>query len=222
MNAADYRANFQGAIADFQKKGEDKNKRLEEYAASLKPDNEKMFPRHLQVYRDMASMLNKNLDYYASTPSTQAEFQQALNQMLGFKTQAESYYSVNFGDPKDNPGAATWLGQVKATQTSNPYAKAGYKDENSWDYYIGEFSKLQEPKYDTKISLNGGAFSISDGGTLDDFVQSELSGSPFQPSLVEKAEEKKVEAAPVAAEPEPEPNPGPEENVLLDSFDLGD
>jgi hypothetical protein len=221
MNAADYRANFQGAIADFQKKGEEKNKRLEEYAASLKPDNEKMFPRHLQMYRDMASMLSENLNYYASTPSTQAEFEQALNQMLGFKAQAESYYSVNFGDPKDNPGAATWLGQAKATQTGNPYAKSGYKDENSWDHYTEEFSKLSTPSYKTKIILNGGSFSTIDG-TLDDLTQSELSGSPFQPSLVEKVEEKKVEAVPVAAEPEPETSTAPEEDVLMDAFDPED
>lgn len=204
MNAADYASRFKSSIDTFNKKGESKQEMMTEYAESLRPDSESMFPRHRAMYKEMADQLAKNLNYYTATPQTQAEFQQNLSELLNFKAQAEGFYSVNFGKPSDKAGAATWMGQSKAMMGGNPYKEAGYQDERSYDDYVGEFEFYQTPSFDNKISINRSDFSIG-GGSMNDFIQEEFSRVPFQPTLIELPVPEKaqpVEEATQEAQPE--------------------
>jgi hypothetical protein len=139
-----------------------------------------MWGRDYNVAQEAAKFLQREdvIAQYAEDEVTQAQYQQAVNNLDAYMKAAENYYSTTYGDPleaKDPKGIqkGTWLSATeREARGGGIYEATGFTDRNTYDMYSNNYNTLEaHDVVPGTMRLENGTFTydrVSGGtGTLD-------------------------------------------------------
>ncbi len=124
------------------------------------------------------------INQFAETKEGMAKYNQMVQQLNTFISEAQQYYTTNYGTANDPGASSTWGGAYNraklADQGQNPWAKNFMQDSNDLAFYEGVLQQLDDP--------NAHSFSVVDGQVMIDgkpFNQYARQEAPFVANLVE-------------------------------------